>query len=141
MLNLITALLCFSGFFIGNFIAGKTKEEVRITKKYFLLSLKIIPIMIFLFVVIFEFDMVLLMLIAAILSLIVRNPYLFLGTSFLINDVNFILLNSSLVFIYCLFDGSFSKNHKGIFLKFLLFIIPILGGTLNALFNWNWFGQ
>lgn len=140
MLNLIIALLCFSGFFIGNFITNKTKEEVKTARKYFILSLKIIPVLVFLFVVIFKFDMVLLMLIAAILSLIARNPYLFLGASFLINDINFILLNSSLVFIYCLFDGSLSKT-KGIFLKFILFIIPVLGGTLNALFNWNWLGQ
>ena len=77
--------------------------------------------------------------IAAIISLIIRNPYLFLGTSFLINDINFILLNSSLVFIFCLFDGTLNKN-KGVFSKFLLFIIPILGGALNALFNWNWLG-
>lgn len=141
MLNLIIALLCFSGFFIGRFIASITKEEVKAAKKYFILISKIIPVLMFLLIVVFRLDIVLLMLAAIVISLILRNYYLFLGASFLAySDVNFILLNSLLVFLFCLFDGSLSKNYKGVVVKFILFILPVLGGVLNALFNWNWTG-
>ena len=139
-INLAIALICFLGFFIGRFIASKTEEEVKVAKKYFIWAMKFIPLLILLFILIFEFDFILVMLIAIVLSLIIKNYYLFLGASFLVSDANLFLLNSVLVFLYLLFDGSLNikLDKKELSIKFILFILPVLGGIVNALFDWNW---
>ena len=121
-------ILSFLGLIFGKLLSYFTKEEIKDGNKYFILTEKILLILIALSLLIIKIDIFsLFIFLGVIIYFFFRRISLFLGLSVVVSsfvNVEFGLLISSLVFIYLLV---YSRNlkWKNIIINCLLFLIPI----------------
>jgi len=132
MLYLII-IIAFLGLVIGKILRHYTLEEVVKGKKYLFILSKIILMSVILgtiyFLIPFSLFYLLGFLIGVLIAYLFNKIYLYLGlllfSSFLVNN-NYLLLISSLIFIYGLVKGSYIIKSREILINFILFLLPFL---------------
>lgn len=146
----LTALISYSGLFIGFILALIAKEELKAGKKYFIQLQKIILLLIFIFLIIFiKLNYTLFLLIFIIIIGLKKYGkkdfnelvyiYIILGIIFYLSskNSNLLAIESSLIFLYGLPTGSLLykdkdkketilnilKNSGFVFLAIILFLL------------------
>jgi hypothetical protein len=130
---MIIGLISFLGLIIGYIIAHNTKEELNLGKKYFELFAGLILLSLIFLLIKFDLYFLIGIILGIMINYFIKKIYLFLGISFLLNN----LLLSFLIFIFGLFYGTldyikFKKiNYNDILINFILFIFPLILIKLN----------
>jgi len=140
----LASIISYLGLLLGIILIKIAPEEQKPGKKYFTLLKKITFFFIVFFILIFyKLNIVILFIILFLLLFMLLNKkikleksplvYFIFGTILYIGkiDINLFIIESVLIFLYGVPEASSTfnikkKNYKDIFLKNLLFFIPII---------------
>ena len=137
----LTALISYIGLFVGFILALIAKEELKAGKKYFVTLQKIILLLIFIFLLIFELSYIPLLLISIFIIIYLFKTkksfneslyiYILLGIIFYLSSktLNLFIIESSLIFLYGIPTGTLlTKKNETIIniLKNISFIVVVI---------------
>jgi hypothetical protein len=127
-------VIAFLGIIIGLILASRTKEELKIGKKYFILLGRLVfftLIVFLLYKVSFNFLIILFFILGIFFSFKLNKVYFYLGLTLLLSSFiseSFLIAITSLIFIFGLVYGTLIYSRKKINISFdlIYFLIPLI---------------
>jgi len=106
MVNVLVLILSFLGLLAGVIVSHFTKEELKPGKKYFRLLEKVLLLAISFIIIFYAGDYFLFLIFGLLAGLIFRKVYFYFGLALPLASETFLVLLSSLVFVFGLPHGT-----------------------------------
>lgn len=132
-MNILIFALSFLGLLAGVILSCFTKEELKPGKKYFMLLEKILLLSISLIIIFYTKDFLLFLVLGIIAGFVFRKAYFYFGLALPLAFGSFLVLMSSLVFIFGLPHGALlaiKLKKKNLKKEFILSGILFLAAAL-----------